>query len=80
MACNILPTALRQIYAKTSSTNLETGLKIIISVGRTLDSLINVMDGISVMVGKFGKILVKKYTPHQLISNLSAFFEFSSHI
>ena len=46
----------------------------------TLDSLINVMDGISVMVGKFLKILDKKYTPHQLISNLSVFLKFSSYI
>ena len=46
----------------------------------TLDSLINVMDGISVMVGKFGKILVQKYTPNQLISNLNVFLEFSSYI
>ena len=45
----------------------------------TLDPLINVMDGISVMVGKFCKILVQKYTPHQLISNLSVFLEFFSY-
>ena len=46
----------------------------------TLDSLINVMDGISMMVGKFLKILDQKYTTHQLISNLSVFLEFSSYI
>lgn len=46
----------------------------------TLDPLINVMDGISVMVGKFCKILVLKYTPQHLISNLSVFLKFSRHM
>ena len=44
------------------------------------DSLINMMDGISVMVWKFRKILIQKYTPRQLILNLSMFLEFSNYI
>ena len=46
----------------------------------TLDSLINVMDGISMMVGKFCKILVLKFTTYQQISNFSVFLEFSTYV